>query len=159
MIRVAVFDADGTLWENDGISSLNPPFNEVDENTLADQNGVELRLFPGVRQLLRDLTAKGIIVSMASWNRPEPVFEALRKFGIADYFTHPKVEFHPNKHEMIKRLLADLEAEGTIVKPEEILYVDDQTWHIGKVREEVGPVRFLQVGTDIPRIADLLKFV
>lgn len=159
MIRLVVFDADGTLWEHSDISSLTPPFDKIDENTLVDRNGIEIRLFSQVRELLDELKARGLIVSMASWNKPEPVFEALRKFGITDYFTHPKVEFHPNKHEMMRKLLADLEAEGTAVKPEEILYVDDQTWHIEKVRREIGAVKFLQFGTDIVDIRDVLKFL
>ncbi len=159
MIRLVVFDADGTLWEHRDISSLSLPFNKIDENTLIDRNGVEIRLFPGVKELLNELTARGVIVSMASWNKPELVFEALRKFGIADYFTHPKVEFHPNKHEMMKKLLTDLAAEGTTVKPEEILYVDDQTRHIEKVRKEIGMVKFLQFGVNIAKIVDVLKFL
>ncbi len=159
MIRLVVFDADGTLWEHNDISSLTPPFHKIDENTLADRNGAEIRLHPSVRELLNELKARGVIVSMASWNKPEPVFEALRKFGIADYFAHPKVEFHPNKYEMIRKLLADLEAEGSTVKPEEILYVDDQTWHIEKVRKEIGAVKFLHFGMDISKIFDILKFL
>lgn len=159
MIRLVVFDADGTLWEHSDISSLSPPLHKIDENTLIDRNGVEIRLFPGVKALLNELTAKGIIVSMASWNKPELVFEALREFGFADYFTHPKVEFHPNKHEMMKKLLSDLVADGTTVTPEEILYVDDQTWHIEKVRAKIGAVKFLQFGVDIAKIVDVLKFL
>ena len=159
MIRLVVFDADGTLWEHGDISSLTPPFDSIDEGVLVDRNGVELRLFPHVKELLEELKARGVIVSMASWNKPEPVFEALRQFGIADYFAHPKVEFHPNKHKMMKKLLADLAAEGTAVKPEEILYVDDQTRHIEKVRKEIGAVKFLQFGIDIAKITDVLKFL
>jgi len=159
LIRLVVFDADGTLWEHSDISSLSPPFSKIDENTLIDRNGIEIRLFPDVKRLLKELTARGIIVSMASWNKPEPVFEALRKLDILHYFTHPKVEFHPSKHEMMKGLLTDLEAEGTAVKPEEILYIDDQTWHIEKIRRDIGAVRFLQFGVDIIKIVDVLKFV
>jgi len=159
LIHLVVFDADGTLWEHSDISSLSPPFSKIDENTLINRNGIEIRLFPDVKRLLKELTARGIIVSMASWNKPEPVFEALRKLDILHYFTHPKVEFHPNKHEMMKGLLTDLEAEGTAVKPEEILYIDDQTWHIEKIRRDIGAVRFLQSGVDIAKIVDVLKFV
>ncbi len=159
MIRLVVFDADGTLWEHSDISSLSPPFSKIDENTLIDRKGVEIRLFPDVKRLLNELTTREIIVSMASWNKPEPVFEALRKLDILHYFTHPKVEFHPNKHEMMKGLLTDLEAEGTAVKPEEILYIDDQTWHIEKIRKHIGAIHFLQFGVDITAIIDVLKFL
>ena len=154
-----MFDADGTLWEHSDISSLSLPFSKIDENTLVDRNGVEIRLFPDVRRVLKKLTARGIVVSMASWNKPEPVFEALRALDILRYFTHPKVEFHPNKHEMMKVLLTDLEAEGTTVKPEEILYTDDQTWHIEKIRKHIGAIRFVQFGVDITAIIDVLKFL
>jgi len=158
LIRLVVFDADGTLWEHSDISSLSLPFSKIDENTLIDRNGIEIRLFPDVRRLLNELTTRGVIVSMASWNKPEPVLEALRRLGIFHYFTHPKVEFHPNKHEMMKGLLTNLEAEGTVLKPEEILYIDDQTWHIEKIRRDIGTVRFLQFGVDITRMVDILKF-
>jgi len=57
---------------------------------------------------------------------------------------------------MIKRLLADLAAEGRAVRPEEILYVDDSIRHIEKVRKEIGPVGFLQFGVDITRMPDVL---
>jgi len=159
LIRLVVFDADGTLWEHSDISSLSPHFSKIDENTLIDRDGIEIRLFPDVRRLLNELTARGIVVSMASWNKPEPVFEALRKLDILHYFTHPKVEFHPNKHEMMKGLLTGLEAEGTAVKPEEILYIDDQMSHIEKIRKDIGAVNFLQFGVDITTIIDVLKFV
>jgi len=159
LISLVVFDADGTLWEHSDISSLSPPFSKIDENTLIDRKGVEIRLFPDVKRLLNELTTREIIVSMASWNKPEPVFEALRKLDILHYFTHPKVEFHPNKHEMMKGLLTDLEAEGTAVKPEEILYIDDQTWHIEKIRKHIGAIHFLQFGVDITAIIDVLKFL
>jgi len=159
LIRLVVLDADGTIWEHSDISSLSLPFKKIDENTLVDQNGVKITLFPGVRKLLKELTARGIIVSMASWNRPGPVFEALGKFGIVSYFTCPIVEFHPNKHEMMNKLLAHLAAHGAIVKPEEILYADDQTIHLEKIRKNVGAVNFLQYGVDISTLIEILDFV
>lgn len=159
LIRLVVFDADDTLWDRSDISALNPPFTRLREDLLVDRSGVRIQLFQGVKEALKELNAKGIVVSMASWNRPQPVFEALRRFGIEEYFTHPKVEFHPNKHEMIRSLLADLATEGIIMKPEEILYVDDSMRHIDIVREKIGPVRFLQFGVDITGIPDVLKHI
>jgi magnesium-dependent phosphatase-1 len=120
---------------------------------------VQVTLFSGTRAMLEGLRQRGIIISVASWNHPEPVFQFFHLLDIGWYFRHPQVEFQPDKAAMISRLLQTLAAEGLALRPNEVLYVDDRTLHIEHVRQVVGDIHFLQMGIDIAGPEDVLAYV
>jgi magnesium-dependent phosphatase-1 len=144
-IKLAVFDADKTLWSHPNVSDLALPLRLINTNMLADANGEEFQLFDGIRELLSKLQAKSILMTIASWNKPEPVREALRLFEIDSFFTIVKAEFHPEKHQMIANTILELADRGIEVRPNEILYIDDRTIHLENIRKKLGPINFIQM--------------
>ena len=158
-IRLVIFDCDLTLWDHRNVSGLRLPFRKVDAETVADADGVQVRLFPGVREVLAAIHDHGLIMSVASWNQPEHVFSIFDLLGLSSYFTRPKVEPHPYKERTIAALFQELRADGFPLHPEEVLYVDDRTLHFERVRESVGPVHILQPGVDFTQFADVLAYL
>jgi HAD superfamily phosphatase (TIGR01681 family) len=176
-IKLVVLDCDGTLWDHLDVSGLALPFRQVAPDSVEDAQGVRVTLFSGTRALLEGLRQRGIVISAASWNHPEPVFQIFHLLDIGRYFTHPQVEFHPDKALMISRLLQTLAAEGLALalsdeapsRPpfrgvrrdgaSEVLYIDDRTLHIEHVRQVVGNIHFLQMGMDVSGPEGVLAYV
>jgi len=158
-VRLVIFDCDRTLWDHVDVSALRPPYRRIDGETVADSRGERVRLFPGVRDVLETLQSRGILISIASWNRPEHVFPIFELLELASYFTHPKVEFHPRKEMMIEALLAQLAAGGHRLRPDEVLFVDDRLVNLQRVREALGPVRTLQAGVEITDVRAVLGYL
>jgi len=158
-IKLVIFDADKTLWDHPDVTSTKPPFQRISGDTLVDTVGSEIHLYKGVREMLQQLKEHGIIISLASWNTPEPCFEALEKLDLLEYFRHPKIHLHLEKHKMIKELLEDLRQEGIEIEPDEILFVDDNTRHFVDVRKQIGEVRFLQMWANVKDHQEILEYV
>lgn len=159
IIKLVIFDADKTLWSHPNISALTFPFKLLDRNTISDARKQTCHLFEGIRELLSELQQKGILIALASWNKPEPVEKALQLFAIAKFFSIIKAESHPNKHLLIKEMLSDLSRKGVELRTEEILYVDDRKLHLTKTLSEVGQLHFLQMWVDTKNPNDILKYI
>ncbi|HXF81815.1 MAG TPA: magnesium-dependent phosphatase-1 [bacterium] len=155
-VKLVIFDCDRTLWDHPNVSELQRPFRRIDATTVADAAGVRVRLRPHAREVLDALRARGILISVASWNRPEPVLEIFEQLDLMPYFTRPKVEFHPYKEKTIRALLDELAADGVRLAPEEVLFVDDRAVHLERVRRFVGPVRTLQPGVTLHDLREVL---
>lgn len=158
-VRRVIFDCDRTLWDHHNVSELSLPFQRTDEDTVEDTRQIRVRLFPGVRYVLEELRRRETLISIASWNHPEPVFAIFNELGLTAYFIHPKVEFHPYKEKMIAALLDDFAADGVGLRPEEVLFVDDRAVHLQRVRRLVGRVRTLRPGGDIIDLREVLGYL
>lgn len=158
-IRLVVFDADKTLWDNPNASSLELPFKRVGEDSLVDARGNRLNLFSSIRELLQVLRSEGIVLALATWNKPEQIKEALRILELEPFFRYVAAEFHPRKHLLLRETLKNLSDEGTHLKPEEILYVDDRDIHLKDIRKTVGRVAFLQMWKDVTHPNEILSYV
>src|SRR3989475_7391566 len=158
-IRLVILDWDRTLWEHEDVLPPQAPSTRVDVKTVQDAGGDQVRLAAGARQLLDALRQRGILISLCSWNRADLVFAILDLLGVTPYFVHPKVEFHPHKDRMIAALLAELAQEGTVLQPEEVLFVDDNPMMLEKVRQGVGPVHTLRAQLDVLDLNVVLKAV
>lgn len=156
-IRLVIFDCDRTLWEHRDVAETKPPYRRVDEDTIEDARGDRVRLFPGARDVLDALRERGLLISIASWNLPQIVSRILDALGLTAYFTRPKVEFHRNKDRMIASLLRELAQDGIVLRPEEVLFVDDRLAMLETVRAAVGPIRTLQAGVDITDLREVLE--
>jgi len=159
MIKVVIYDLDGTLWDHLDISSLSPPFTRVDRYTIMDSSGVEVRLYPDVPYVLSRLNELGLVISAASWNETQKGMMALDAFGLSRFFFEPQIEPHPNKHIMIRRIMGSLSKGGLDVSPQEVLYIDDRDIHIEDIWRYVGPVNFVRMWRDARSHIDILCMV
>jgi magnesium-dependent phosphatase-1 len=148
-----------TLWNHPDISSLTLPFKKLDKNSLIDARGKVLRLFDGIRDLLKGLKERNLIISLVTWNKPEHVDEAIRVLEIDKFFRFIEIKFAPNKHLLVARILARLSEKGVQLKPHEILYVDDQTRHLNDIYEKVGRIIFLQMWKDVKEPYEILTYI
>lgn len=155
-IKLVVLDCDLTLWDYRNATDLNPPFTRVDNLTVADATGVRVRLLPGARELLEELRRRGLLISIASWNRPEPVFAIFEQLQLTEFFVFPKVQFHPRKERMIAAILRDLAKAGQSVRHDQIVYVDDNPKMLERVRAAFPAVRALQAGVAIKDLREVL---
>ncbi|MDQ7850564.1 MAG: magnesium-dependent phosphatase-1 [Armatimonadota bacterium] len=158
-VKLVIFDLDRTLWDHANVSALVLPVHRVDEETVEDAAGTRVRLHPGARQVLEELHRRGVVLSIASWNQPEPVFAVLEALGLREYFLLPRVEPHPYKERTIPELLSDLSARGLALHPREVLYVDDRALHLRRVRAALPEIHTLQPGVEITALAEVLAFV
>lgn len=159
VIRLVVFDADKTLWSHRNVSSLVLPLKPINQNVISDAEGETFHLFNGIRKLLIELKKKKVIITLASWNKPEPVKEALRLFEIDKFFKYVKAEFHPKKYLLIRDILSELSKEDIKVNLDEILYIDDRTLHLEQITRRIGRPHFLQMWVDVKTPNDILKYV
>lgn len=111
-IKLVILDADRTLWDHRDVSAMVRPFRLSDRDVLVDSTGNKVRLLRGVRDFLERLKERGLAASIASWNLPGPVMEALQLLALDTYFTNSVVEMHPEKHEMIRKILSKFETQG-----------------------------------------------
>jgi magnesium-dependent phosphatase-1 len=158
-IRLIIFDCDLTLWNHEDASELHHPLELLSADTLEDRRGTQVTLFPQVRSTLADLEQRGYLLSVCSWNRPEPVMEMLRLFGILHYFRHPKAEYHPNKGAMIAGMLAEFAAEGIHLSPDQVVFTDDRTLHTEEILQRLPGLHVLQMWVDVKDHSDLLRWL
>ena len=118
-IKLVVWDLDDTVWQG----------------TLLEGGVTELA--EGVAQAIRDLDARGILHSIASRNDAVSALEALKNFGLADYFLVPQIGWGPKSHAV--RRIADRLNLGL----DSILFIDDQAFEREEVTETLPQVRAL----------------
>lgn len=109
--KCVVWDLDNTLW--DGILLEDGP------------NGVRLK--PGVKEIVKQLDDRGILLSVASKNNYEDAMALLRTFGLEEYFLFPQISWNP-KSSGIRHIAAALN-----VGIDSLLFIDDSPFE----REEV----------------------
>ncbi|HZF07162.1 MAG TPA: HAD-IIIC family phosphatase [Thermoanaerobaculia bacterium] len=108
-VKCLIWDLDNTVW--DGI-------------LLEDE---EVRLRPGVAQVLAGLDARGILHSIASRNDYDLAMAKLTELGLAEYFLYPKVNWGP-KSDSVAAIAKDLN-----LGIDALAFIDDQPFE----REEV----------------------
>lgn len=109
-VKLVIWDLDDTFWHG----------------TLAE--GDELHTPPEHIDMLRTLTARGIVNSICSKNKPESAQQRLEQLGVWDQFVFPHIAFAP-KGELIKDIieLAQLRAEN-------VLFIDDNELNLDEAR-------------------------
>ncbi len=156
-VRLLVLDCDRTMWDHADVSETTPPYRLISPGRAADSRGETISLLPGLRQLLSEARRRDAAVSVASWNRPEPVFALFDLFRLRRAFVHPVVEFHPHKDRMLRAILAALTAEGSTPRlardPESLsaatVFVDDNPTHAVSTLSAFPRLRVIQMGVDV----------
>lgn len=166
-ISLVVFDGDDTLWYGldggfisgvtyqDADGSEAYTFQKVDELTLRRNDGQRFRLYSEVPAVLAKLKQRGVLISLASYNRTRPVLGALALFGLDDFIKYPVVEWHGQKDQMILSILQRFAQDGYAVEPQQTLFIDDD--HSGKYRQQMAAIGafFMQKGVDITDLNQL----
>lgn len=115
-IKCVIWDLDNTLW--DGIC-------------LEDQ---EVRLRPGIREVLEKIESRGIVQSIASKNE-SAALDFLEKFDLTKYFVYPHVDWEP-KEENIRRI-----ADKLNIGLDSVGFVDDNPFERESVKAMLPDVR------------------
>ncbi len=163
MIKLVIFDADETLWASYGywVSLLVPPLKRINDSEIVDSEGKKITLFNGLRELLKTLKDRGILISLVSLNDSEPnrVMECLEIFGLDHYFTYPQINWG-DKGQNIKRVLELLQKnDGKIVNCDEVIFVDDHMSNINKATKVCPGIVALHIGSDISKVTEIINFL
>ncbi len=154
-MRLLILDLDKTLWDHYDASQLVPPF-RTHGTELIDALGNKLKLFDGVVEFL-DWAKERFVLSIASWNVEKLVRPILEEFNIWHYFVFPKIENHPDKADMIVRTLQELKNSGYEI--EEVIYIDDRTLHLDKIKKRTPDIRFIQMWVDVKNFEELREYL
>jgi FkbH-like protein len=109
-IKCLVWDLDNTLWDG----------------TLLED--AEVRLRPGVVDIIKALDQRGILQSVASRNEHGHAMARLEAFGLAEYFLYPQINWN-SKADNIKTI-----AQKLNIGIDTFAFIDDQAFE----REEVN---------------------
>ena len=110
--KCIVWDLDNTLW--DGILI---------------EDGIEnIRLRPGVVDVIRELDQRGILHSIASKNNPDDALAMLRACNLVEYFLYPQISWQP-KSEGVAHI-----AKLLNIGIDAVAFVDDQPFEREEVR-------------------------
>ncbi|NIO80988.1 MAG: HAD-IIIC family phosphatase [Candidatus Aminicenantes bacterium] len=109
-IKCVVWDLDYTIWE--GI--------------LVERD--EIRLKPGVEEVLKILDSRGILHSIASKNNYDDAMEKLKEFGVEEYFLYPEINWNAKS-----LALANIQ-KNLNIGMDTILFIDDQPFERDEVK-------------------------
>lgn len=127
--KCVVWDLDNTLW--DGVLV---------------EDGVEnLRIRQDAVNAIRILDEHGVLNSVASKNNHDEAIEALKTFGLDEYFVHPTINWTP-KSQSLRSV-----AEKLNIGLDTLLFVDDSPFERAEVEAAVPEVRVI----DAAQCADL----
>jgi FkbH-like protein len=135
LVKCVVWDLDNTLWRGtlveDGLQKL-----EIDED---------------LAEVIRELDRRGVLHSIASKNDEGPAREALRHFGLDDYFLFPQISWSP-KSGAVEQIAASLG-----IARDTLLFVDDSAFERAEVRASHPDVRIIDArdAHELPKRRDL----
>ncbi|HKX31665.1 MAG TPA: HAD-IIIC family phosphatase [Blastocatellia bacterium] len=110
MIKCMVWDLDQTLWAG----------------TLLEDRSVHLK--DNVAEIIKTLDSRGILLSIASKNDHQQAMDQLRRFGLAEYFLYPQINWN-SKAASIKTIASSLN-----IGLDAMGFIDDQAFE----RDEVA---------------------
>jgi FkbH-like protein len=134
-IKCVVWDLDNTVWQG----------------TLAEDGIEGLSLDPRAKSVIEELDRRGILQSIASKNDPAPALEALKLFGIVNYFLYPQIGWEP-KSSSVERIAGLLD-----IGLDTFALVDDQAFERGEVSERFPQVAVLS-DTELPDLLNNRRF-
>jgi FkbH-like protein len=121
-VKCVIWDLDNTLW--DGI--------------LVEDGSQNLRLKPGIPEIVKELDGRGILHSIASKNNPDEALQVLRRFQLDEYFLFPQISWQP-KSQAVKVIAAALN-----IGMNTVLFVDDSDFELREVEAACPDVRVMR---------------
>ncbi len=158
-VKLVVLDLDRVLWDYHDASLIEPPLRRLDDRTVIDSRGVKITLRDGVRNFLDQAKKSGIFLSTCSWNIREKALMLLKAFSLDKYFDFIMIEPHPEKQEMMERILEHFKSKG--VGECDVLFVDDKEDMLKKVKDRFPCIRCLRFHPegDLFSFSELMKWV
>lgn len=129
MKKLVVFDLDFTLWDAGGTwcDHTNPPYKGVN-NHIEDSYGSHIVLYPDVREILEQLSARQITMALASrTSAPSWARQLLKLFDIDHYFRYQEI-YPGSKTTHFKQLQSQ-----TGIAFEDMVFYDDEMRNITEV--------------------------
>ena len=134
-VKCVAWDLDNTVWKG-----------------ILVEDGVEkLILNETAVKTIKELDKRGIVHTIVSKNDHAPAWAALEKFGIAEYFIFPHINWLPksgNLQAVAKEININLNT---------FAFIDDSSFERGEVEEKCPPVRIFK-DTDIASLLDRPEF-
>ena len=120
-VKCVVWDLDNTLWRG----------------TLIEDGFENLTLNADAVVAIKELDERGILHSVVSKNNPDEALDALKRFGLSEYFLAPQIGWGPKSAAMteIARLLN--------INKNTFLFVDDQAFERAEVSSAHLDIRVL----------------
>lgn len=100
-IKCLVWDLDNTLWDG----------------TITEEG---VKLFPGVKEIIKTLDDRGILQSIASKNDYSVAMAQLKAFGLDEYFIYPQISWN-SKGDSITKIVEKLN-----IGMDTIAFIDDR---------------------------------
>ncbi len=151
-MKLFVFDLDFTLWDAGGTwcDATNPPY-FWEGNSLLDQSGSEMQLYPDVRAILEELKENNRKIAAASRTyEPGWAQDLLHLFDIDKYFDLK--EIYPNsKIAHFKKIQNHFKLPYS-----EMIFFDDEYRNIEEVRRLGVNVVFVDEGIQAPMVQKYL---
>lgn len=119
-VKCVVWDLDNTLWNGTLIESDNPE---------------ELKIRPGVVEIIHELDQRGIIQSIASKNDMDMAWPVVEKLGLAEYFLYPQIHWNA-KSDSIKQI-----AKALNIGIDTFAFIDDSNFERMQVQSVLPQVR------------------
>jgi FkbH-like protein len=120
-IKCVVWDLDHTMWHG----------------VLVEDGAEKLRLKPGIREIIQELDARGILQSIASKNNAEEALGVIKKFELDQYFLCPQISWSPKSAAL--RVIAGRLNIGA----DTFLFIDDSQFEREEVKAALPEVRTL----------------
>lgn len=134
-VKCVAWDLDNTVWKG-----------------ILVEDGVEnLVLNEAAVKTIKELDKRGIVHTVVSKNDHAPAWAALEKFGIAEYFIFPHINWLPksgNLQAVAKEININLNT---------FAFIDDSSFERGEVRENCPQVRIFK-DTEIASLLDRQEF-
>lgn len=135
-IKLVVWDLDNTLWNGTVYYS--------------DKNSIKLK--PGTKEALKELTKRNIKNTICSKNYYEDAEKMLEKFEIKKFFDSAEVNWGL-KSDNIRKLIKKYN-----VKENEVLFVDDDAFQRAEVLSQLPNIKVIELGDPLDILAlDFMK--
>jgi len=135
-VKCVVWDLDNTLWDGILIETDDPD---------------NIRLNPGVLDIIRTLDARGIIQSIASKNDYDAAWSVVEKLGLAAYFLYPQIHWNAKSGSM------EQIAHSLNIGIDSLALIDDAVFERNQVKSALPQVRVYDV-TELPEILQYPEF-
>jgi FkbH-like protein len=129
-IKLVIWDLDDTFWAG----------------TISEG---EIELSARNIEIVKTLTDRGIMSSIASKNDFEPVKKVLTEAGIWDYFIFPQISWNP-KGGAISTIV-----EQANLRPDNVLFIDDNSLNIEEIRFRFPTMMVADPQDVLPSLLDL----